>query len=171
MDHMSPSLNMSNNDMCTYSGREIALVRLSETTNNLGKTSSVSRGLSFWTNVRAWQLSGRTSVILGKNFFSQLSDWTSGNLVQFRALILMFFGPVYRNKHSLHGFGEKVCLLLTNILIIYLHFPPLEVVSRYSYSQSRVAENYLNLFNLSTNIYKFRLMVKHTFHFLFIPEI
>ena len=38
---------------------------------------------------------------------------------------------------------------------IYLHFQPLEVVSRYRDTQLQVAENFLYLFNSSTNICKF----------------
>ena len=38
--------------------------------------------------------------------------------------------------------------------LIYLNFQPLEVVFRYRYPQLQVAENYLHLLNLSTNICK-----------------
>ena len=39
--------------------------------------------------------------------------------------------------------------------VIYYNFKPLEVVSRYRDPHLQVAENYLYLFNLSTNICKY----------------
>ena len=56
--------------------------------------------------------------------------------------------------------------------LIYLNFQPLEVVSRYRDPQLQVTENYLYLFNLSTNIRKSwsvesthpDLHCRHTFH-------
>ena len=44
--------------------------------------------------------------------------------------------------------------LLTRILLIYLNFQPLEVVSRYREPQPQVVENYSYLFNLRPNICK-----------------
>ena len=47
--------------------------------------------------------------------------------------------------------------------LIYLNFQPLEVVSRYRDPQLQVAENYLCLFNLSTNISKTGCLNTHLF--------
>ena len=70
------------------SGLEIGPVRSSEMTNNLRRTSSVPMSLSYLTSAPGWQLLGRTSDIFGKDWsiFQLVVDWTSGNLVQFRAL-------------------------------------------------------------------------------------
>ena len=45
--------------------------------------------------------------------------------------------------------------ILTIILLSYLSFQPLDVVSRYHVPQSQVIENYSYLYNFRPNIYKY----------------
>ena len=63
------------------------------------------------------------------------------------------------NHQDLQMIGLKLTLILLSL--IYLNFHPLEVVSRYRDPQLEVGENYLYLFNLSTNICKFWCVDTH----------
>ena len=51
-------------------------------------------------------------------------------------------------------FNLRVAVIINpySSTVIYYNFKPLEVVSRYRDPQLQVAENYLYLFNLGTNI-------------------
>ena len=58
-----------------------------------------------------------------------------------------------------------ISVVLTLILLIYLNFHPLKVVSRYRDPQLQVAKNYSYLLNLSINIWQFWCLDTH-----FIPN-
>ena len=52
----------------------------------------------------------------------------------------------------------SLAIILTLMLLIYLHFQPLEVVSRYRNPQPQVVDNYSYLVNLKPNIYKYECL-------------
>ena len=144
------------------SGLEIGPVPLSETTNNLGRTSSVSLSLSFQTSVHAWQLLGRTSYIFGKNQsifhpVARLEKWKFSPISS----------PAYIYITILLLFVSAFFLLFVIWINPYpaklnnLNFQSHKVVAHYLDPQFQEAENYSYLFNLITNIYKYLYLNTH----------
>ena len=64
-------------------------------------------------------------------------------------MIYIYFCPVKKDSVFFNQFNPYPAEL------IYLHFHPLEVVSRYRDPQPQVVENYSYLPNLGPNIYKY----------------
>ena len=77
----------------------------------------------------------------------------------------MIFKTKTRNRTFI--FPGAICQLFASCLnpypanLNYLHFQPLEVVSRYRDPQPRVVENYSYLFNLTPNISTFWCLNSH----------
>ena len=100
---------------------------------------------------RAWVCDGPRGVIqVGRGRWWELNGSIAGFVLSLsrssNAVIISFQPDVLWENSYFNPYPAK---------LIYLNFHPFEVVSRYRDPQLQVADNYLYLFNLSTNMCKY----------------